>query len=97
MFAMNIYYQNCRLFLVRTSSVLEVQVRPLVQGPNSQNCLCLVSVAFPFEKVIFVSDTNYVTSAIRKFMLGMASPGSFQNIVLSILAQEGSRHVIQIR
>ena len=27
-------------------------------------------------------DTNYITSAIRKFMLDMPSPGSFQNICL---------------
>ena len=27
-------------------------------------------------------DTNYITSAIRKFMMDMPSPGSFQNICL---------------
>ena len=31
------------------------------------------------EKLIIVSDANYITSAIRKFMLKMSGPGSFQN------------------
>ena len=30
------------------------------------------------EKIIIVPDRNYITSAIRKFMLDMPSPGSFQ-------------------
>ena len=29
----------------------------------------------PCEKVIIVQDTNYITSAIRKLMLDMPSPG----------------------
>ena len=44
----------------------------------------LTFVALPCDKVIFVFDKNYITSAIRKFMLDMPSPGSFQNIVLQI-------------
>ena len=47
----------------------------------------------PCEKAIIVPDTNYITSAIRKFMLDMPSPGSFQNIGLLIWAQQGSEHV----
>ena len=54
----------------------------LVLEPNSENCLDLIFVAPPCEKVIFVSDENFITSAIRKFMLDMQSPGSFQNIGL---------------
>ena len=38
----------------------------------------------PCEKVIFVSDENYIISAIRKFMLNMPSPGSFQDMGLKI-------------
>ena len=34
------------------------------------------------QKVIIVPDTNYITSAIRKLMLDIPSPGSFQNIGL---------------
>ena len=34
------------------------------------------------QKVIIVPDTNYITSAIRKLMLGIPSPGSFQSIGL---------------
>ena len=34
------------------------------------------------QKVIIVPDTNYITSAIRKLMLDISSPGSFQNIGL---------------
>ena len=56
----------------------------IVWEPNSENCLDLIFAASPCEKVIIVSDTNYITSAIRKFMLDMPSPGSFQNIGLSI-------------
>ena len=45
------------------------------------------------EKVIIVPDTNYITSAIRKLILYIPSPGSFQNIGLLIWAQQGSNHV----
>ena len=34
------------------------------------------------QKVIIAPDTNYITSAIRKLMLDMPSPGNFQNIGL---------------
>ena len=52
----------------------------LVLEPNSENCLDLIFAAPPCENVIVVPNTNYITSAIRKFMLNMPSPGSFQNI-----------------
>ena len=52
----------------------------IVREPNSENCLDLTFAAPPCEKVIIVPDTNYITSAIRKFMLDIPSPGSFQNI-----------------
>ena len=47
---------------------------------NSENCFDLIFSAPPYEKVIIVPDTNYITFAIRKFKLDMPSPGSFQNI-----------------
>ena len=53
-----------------------------VWEPNSEDFLDLIFVAPPCEKVIFVSDKNYITSAIKKFMLDMPSPGSSQNIGL---------------
>ena len=42
---------------------------------------------------LHVPSTNYITSAIRKFMLDILSTGSFQNIGLLIWAQQGSEHV----
>ena len=54
----------------------------LVWEPNFENCLDLIFAAPPCEKVIIVPDTNYITSAIRNFMLDMPSPVSFQNIGL---------------
>ena len=56
----------------------------IVGEPNSENCLDVIFAAPVCEKVIIVPDTNYITSAIRKFMLDMPSPGSFQNIDLLI-------------
>ena len=56
----------------------------IVREPNSENCLDFIFVARPCEKVIIVPDANYITSEIRKFMLDMPSPGSFQNIGLLI-------------
>ena len=50
----------------------------VVQEPNSENCLDLSFAAPPCEKVIIVLDTNYITSAIRKFMLDIRSPVSVQ-------------------
>ena len=41
----------------------------IVREPNSENCLDLILVVSPCEKVIIIPDTNYVTSAIRKFIL----------------------------
>ena len=44
------------------------------------NCLDLIFVAFPCEKVFIVPDINYMTSAVRKSMLDMPVLGSFPNI-----------------
>ena len=57
---------------------------PLVREPNADNCLDLIFVASPCEKVIIVRDTNFTIFAVRKFMLNMRNPGSFQNIGLLI-------------
>ena len=60
----------------------------IVQEPNSENsensenCLDLIFAAPPCKKVVFVSDENYITSAIGKFMLDMPNPGSIQCIGL---------------
>ena len=56
----------------------------LVREPNSGSCLDLIFAAPPCEKVIIVPDTNYITSAIRKFLLDMPSPDKLQNIGLLI-------------
>ena len=61
-----------------------MSVFTLVREPNSENCLDLIFAAPLCEKVIVVPDINYITSAIRKLMLDMSSPGSFQNISLLI-------------
>ena len=58
--------------------------KTIVREPNFERCLDLIFAASPCEKVIIVADTNHITSAIRKFMLDMPSPGSFQNIGLLI-------------
>ena len=47
-----------------------------------ENYLDLMFVASPGEKVTSVSDENYITYAIMKFMLDMPRSGSFQNIGL---------------
>ena len=52
----------------------------IVWEPNSENCLDSIFVAPTYEKVIFVSDDNCITSAVRNFMLDVSSLGSFQNI-----------------
>ena len=70
-----------------------------VREPNSENWLNWTFTVLPFEKVIIVPDTSYITSAIRKFMLDMSSPCSLQNISLLIRTQQGSEHgnhVVQI-
>ena len=67
---------------VRNSTLNVFQTTQIVREPNSENCLDLIFVASLCEKVIFVLDTKYITSAIRKFMLEMPSPGSYQNIGL---------------
>ena len=51
-----------------------------VREPNSENCLDLIFVASHCEKVIFRSAESHITSAIRKVMSDMPSPGSFHNI-----------------
>ena len=61
-----------------------MRLNDVVREPNSEDCLDLIFVASPCEKVIIVPDTNYITSAIRQFMLDMSSPGSYQNIGLLI-------------
>ena len=60
---------------------LRSSVSEIVSEPNSENCLDLICAAPPCEKGIVVPDTNYITSATRKFMLDMPGPGSFQGIV----------------
>ena len=50
----------------------------LDRQPNPENYLDLIFAAPLCEKVIIVLDTNYITSAIRKFMLDLPSHGSFQ-------------------
>ena len=52
--------------------------------PNSENYLDLSFVASPCEKIIFVSDENCITFAIRKLMLDMASLGSAEEAQLQI-------------
>ena len=47
----------------------------------------------PFEKVIVVPDTNYITPIIRKLVLDIPNPSSFQNIGLLVWAQQNSDHV----
>ena len=73
------------------ASSIKDQSKLLVREPNSENCLDLIFAAPPCEKVIIVKDTNYITSAIRKFRLDMPSLGSFQNIVLFNMSTTGLR------
>ena len=54
----------------------------LVQEPNSENSLDLIFVSSHCKKVIFVSDENRITCAIKNLMLDMPSPSTFQNIGL---------------
>ena len=56
----------------------------IVREPNSENCLDFIFAAPPYEKVIIVPGISHITSAIRKVMLDMPTPGSFQNIGLLI-------------
>ena len=64
------------------SFVMNAYPYPIVREPNSENFLDLIFAASSCEKVILVPDTNYITSATRKFMLDMPSSGSFKNIRL---------------
>ena len=56
----------------------------LVREPSSENSLDFIFAATPCEQINIVPDTNCISSAIRKFMLDMPSPGIFQNIALLI-------------
>ena len=56
-----------------------------VQEPNYEICLNLIFVVSPYENVTIFPDTNYTTSAIRKVMMDMPIPGSFQNTGLSMI------------
>ena len=91
---MYIIYQHGFQILICWNLWNEMCTRILtVQEPNSENCLDLIFAASPCEKVIIVPVRNCTTSAIRKFMLDIPSPGSFQNIGLLIWAQQGWEHV----
>ena len=69
----------------------------VVRMPNSENCLDLLFAAPRFEKVIIVHvpATNYITSAIRKFMSDMPRTGNFQNMGLLIWAQQDSEEHVK--
>ena len=69
------------LFFIRIGYV---KTDEIAWEPNSENCLDLIFAASPSEKVIIVPYTHHITSSIRKFMLDVPSPGSFQNIDLLI-------------
>ena len=56
----------------------------VVREPNTENCSDFIFAADPCEKAIIVPDTNYITSAILKFILDMPSPGGFQNIARAL-------------
>ena len=73
---------NMNIFLIYFTVwlIFIVAALLLVREPNSENCLDLIFAAPPCEKVIIVPETNHITSAIRKFLLDMLSPGKFQNI-----------------
>ena len=62
------------------SRVQLIVFQVIVREPNCENCLDFISVASPCEKIIFASDGNYMTYTIRRFMLDMPNPGSFQNV-----------------
>ena len=61
-------------------SANNIEVKNYSREPNSENCLDLIFAVSPCEKVIFVSDENYITYEIRQFMLHMPGPGSFQSL-----------------
>ena len=44
-------------------------------GVNSENCLDFIFALSACEKIIIVPDTNYITSAIRKFLLDTLKTG----------------------
>ena len=59
-----------------------IYLKYLIQELNSENCLNLIFASPRCEKVIIVLDTNYITFAIRKFMLDMLSPIDILYIIL---------------
>ena len=61
---------------------MKIFYRKIVRESDSENYLDLIFAAPPYKKVIILPDTNYIISAIRKFMLDVPSPGSSQNIGL---------------
>ena len=79
-------WSNTQVFASRKVLFNAKQLQTPKQSGNQT--LKTASILFllhpPCEKVIIVPDTNYVTSAIRKLMLNMPSPGSFQNVGLLI-------------
>ena len=52
----------------------------VVWETNFENCIDPIFNASPYEKVAIVPYTNCITATIRKFMLDMPGPGSFQDI-----------------
>ena len=73
---LNILIIGCLEIIVRTLSNI------IIREQNNKSCLDLIFAVHPCEKLISASDENYIISAIRKFMLDMPRPGSFQNIDL---------------
>ena len=67
----------------RYDQMRECRVQELII--NYEICLNLIFVVSPYENVTIIPDTNYTTSAIRKFMMDMPIPGSFQNTGLSMI------------
>ena len=56
----------------------------IVREKNIENCSDLIFAAPLVGKLSLYQIQNYITSAIRKFMLDKPNPGSFQNIGLLI-------------
>ena len=64
--------RQCKAFMTQFDFLL------IALESNPENCLDLIFVESPV-KINFVSVKTFITSAIRKFMLEMPSPGSFQS------------------
>ena len=65
-----------------------------VQEPNSEDCVDFTFSGTSCERVAFVFDKKFITSAIKKFMLDMSSPGSFQNTVNSLSMDTSLRRAL---